>query len=369
VLGMSEVDKPAALRRRGGVWFRCGAQQLHVGVEDPHRPAHKAHPALLVDGDALADNIAVMAAVLPGARLRPHVKAHKCTAVARRQAAAGHHAFTCATIRECEGMAAAGLGTDLLLANEVLDARRLGDLVRSGARVTVAVDSAETIEAAAAGGVPEVLIDVNVGLRRCGCEPGAAGRLAGLARSAGLTVRGVMGYEGHVVGLEDESARALLCRGAMEHLLAAHADVGGDLISAGGTGTYACNTWANEIQAGSYALMDTAYGRLGLPFQQAVFILATVISAGRDWAVADAGLKAVGMDHGNPSIPGTTVQFCSDEHTTFVPPRRVGDKVRLIPAHVDPTIAYHDRIYVYSGDDIIDDWPVDLRGWQPPVTG
>ena len=102
-------------------------------------------PALLVDGDALEDNIAVMAAVLPGERLRPHVKAHKCTGIARRQAAAGHRAFTCATIRECEGMAAAGLGSDLLLANEVLDATRLGDLVRAGSRVTLAVDSPQTI--------------------------------------------------------------------------------------------------------------------------------------------------------------------------------------------------------------------------------
>jgi D-serine deaminase-like pyridoxal phosphate-dependent protein len=320
-------------------------------------------PALLVDGDALADNIAVMAAVLPGARLRPHVKAHKCTGIAQRQAAAGHRAFACATIRECEGMAAAGLGDDLLLANEVLDATRLGDLVRAGSRVTVAVDSEPTIAAAADGGVPEVLIDVNVGLPRCGCAPGDAGRLADLARARGLAVRGVMGYEGHVVGVEDEGARVRQCQTAMELLLAAHADVGGDIISGGGTGTYAANTWVTEVQAGSYALMDTAYGRLGLPFLQAVFILATVISASKDYAVADAGLKTVGMDHGNPQIEGATVWFCSDEHTTFAPPRRVGDKVRLIPAHVDPTMAYHDRLYVYSGDDIVDEWPVDLRGW------
>jgi D-serine deaminase-like pyridoxal phosphate-dependent protein len=322
-------------------------------------------PALLVDSDALDDNIAVMAAVLPGDRLRPHVKAHKCTGIARRQAAAGHHAFTCATIRECEGMAAAGLGTDLLLANEVLDASRLGALVRAGARVTVAVDSPETIAAAAAGGVPEVLIDVNVGLKRCGCAPAAAGALADQARARGLAVRGVMGYEGHVVGVADESARARQCETAMEFLLAAHADVGGAVVSAGGTGTYACNTWATEIQAGSYTLMDTAYGRLGLPFVQAVFILATVVSASAEHAVADAGLKTVGMDHGNPAIEGATVWFCSDEHTTFAPPRRVGDKVRVIPAHVDPTLAYHDRAYVCSGDDIVDVWPIDLRGWAP----
>ena len=320
-------------------------------------------PALIVDAQALEDNIAAMATALPGDRLRPHVKAHKCTSLARLQEQAGHRNFTCATIRECEGMAAAGLGHDLLLGNEVLDARRIGALVAAGARVTVAVDSPQTIEAAAAGGVREVLIDVNVGLPRCGCAPGDAGRLADLARQRGLQVRGAMGYEGHVVGLEDGGERERQCRASMELLVAAHAEVGGELVSAGGTGTYAINTWANEIQAGSYALMDVAYGRLGLPFRQAVFVLATVVSSPPEWSVADAGLKTVGMDHGNPEIEGETVWFCSDEHTTFSPPVAVGEKVRLIPGHVDPTMAYHERLYLCSGDDVVDIWPVDLRGW------
>jgi D-serine deaminase-like pyridoxal phosphate-dependent protein len=332
------------------------------------RTAELQTPALLIDADQLERNIAEMARALPGRRLRPHVKAHKCTSLARRQAVAGHPGFTCATIRECEGMAAAGLGQDLLLANEVLDARRLGVLAAAGARVTLAVDSPQTIEAAAAGGVREVLIDVNVGLPRCGCDPTEAGALADQARAAGLAVRGVMGYEGHVVGLVSAAERTEQCKASMELLTAAHGDVGGELISAGGTGTYALNTWANEIQAGSYALMDTAYGKLGLPFGQALFVLATVVSANTvsangPWAVADAGLKAFGMDHGNPSLDGAEVWFCSDEHTTFAPPRRVGDRVRLAPAHVDPTMAYHERVYLVSGDEVVDVWPIDLRGW------
>jgi D-serine deaminase-like pyridoxal phosphate-dependent protein len=320
-------------------------------------------PALLIDAAVLDENIAAMSAALPGPRLRPHVKAHKCTNLARRQAAAGHEGFTCATIRECEGMVAAGLGQDLLLANEVLDARRLGALVAGGARVTLAVDSPETVKAAAAGGVREVVIDVNVGLPRCGCAPGEAGALAETARAAGLQVRGVMGYEGHVVGLQDATERSEQTKTAMEMLVSAHDDVGGDLISAGGTGTYLLNTWANEIQAGSYALMDTEYGKLGLPFGQALFVLATVISSSKEWAVADAGLKAFGMDHGNPDLEAATVWFCSDEHTTFSDPRPVGERVKFAPAHIDPTMAYHERAYVVAGDDIIDVWPIDLRGW------
>jgi D-serine deaminase-like pyridoxal phosphate-dependent protein len=322
-------------------------------------------PALIVEHDVLDANLATMSASLPGPRLRPHVKAHKCTSLAARQAAQGHATFTCATIREMEGMARAGLGTDLLLANEVVDATRLGVLARSGSRVTLAVDSEATVEAALKGGVPEVLIDVNVGLPRCGCRPEDAGRLADLARSRGLIVRGVMGYEGHIVGLEDRATREAQLEPSMKLLQSAYELVGGEVMSAGGTGTFELNYWATEIQAGSYALMDTAYGKLGLPFGQAVFVLATVISVSKEWAVADCGLKALGMDHGDPGIDGATVLFCSDEHVTFVPnaPVRVGDRIRVTPAHVDPTVAYHERMFLIDGEDVLETWPVDLRGW------
>src|SRR3954453_16301890 len=271
-------------------------------------------------------------------------------------------------------MAAAGLGQDLLLANEVLDARRLGDLVSRGARVTLAVDSVPTIEAAVMGGVREVVIDVNVGLPRCGCAPGDAGRLAGLAPPRGLEVRGVMGYEGPLMLVGESDDRRKQVEECMTRLLAAHADAGGDVVSAGGTGTYAVNTWANEIQAGSYALMDTAYGAVGdLPFEQALFVLGTVISTTPPadgipgWAVVDVGLKSLGMDHGNPTIPAGTVWFCSDEHVTWQPEPvesvRLGDRVRVLPAHVDPTVTLHERMWLVEGDDVVDELPVDLRGW------
>jgi D-serine deaminase-like pyridoxal phosphate-dependent protein len=317
-------------------------------------------PSLLVDAATLDANLRTMAAALPGPRLRPHVKAHKCTALARRQAKLGSPGFTCATIREVEGLAAAGLGDDLLLANEVLDARRLG---RLAARVTVAVDSEATIAAAAAGGVREVLIDVDVGLPRCGCAPDDAARLADLARRRGLSVRGVMGYEGHAMLLPERERRAELTAAAIAVLQAAHAAVGGDVVSAGGTGTYDLHAAPTEVQAGSYALMDTAYAKLDLPFRPALSILATVISAGPQRAVADAGLKALGMDHGNPTIEGATVWFCSDEHVTFSPPVPVGTRIRVWPAHVDPTVAYHDTMHLVDGERVVESWPIDLRGW------
>jgi D-serine deaminase-like pyridoxal phosphate-dependent protein len=320
-------------------------------------------PALIVSSAILDRNLKTMAEALPGGRCRPHVKAHKTTELAKRQAEVGHMTFCCATVKEMEGMAAAGLGEDLLLANEVLDTTRLGKL---DARVTVAVDSDETVQAASSGGVREVLIDVNVGLPRCGVSPEDAPRLADLARSLGLSVRGVMGYEGHAIGLDDEEARRSLTEEAMDILTKVHGEVGGDLISAGGTGTFRINTWATEIQAGSYALMDVAYAKLGLPFELAVSVLATVISVSPGYAVADAGLKSLGMDHGNPEIDeGHQVMFVSDEHLSFMPsaPVKVGDRLRVLPAHVDPTVAYHSHMHVVDGEDVLESWGVDLRGW------
>jgi D-serine deaminase-like pyridoxal phosphate-dependent protein len=324
-------------------------------------------PALLVEADALAVNLATMAEARPGSSLRPHVKAHKCTALARRQLDAGHESFTCATPREVVGMAAAGLGADLLLANETLDGERLRAMASVDARVTVAVDSDATVDAAAEAGIREVLIDVMVGLPRCGCDPADAGRLADRARAQGLEVRGVMGYEGHLMMVEDRASRAEQVDRCMDRLLDAFDQVGGEVVSAGGTGTYDLHPRVTEVQAGSYALMDSSYAKLGLPFEQALTLLATVISVSPGWAVCDAGLKSLGMDHGNPELPGASVWFCSDEHVTFDPgslgPVRVGDRVRLHPAHVDPTMALHEQVYLVDGDEVLDVWPIDLRGW------
>ena len=351
-----------------------------------------ATPAVLVDIDALEHNLATMAARLPGALLRPHVKAHKSTALAEMQRRHGHRSFTCATVREMIGMAQAGLGDDLLLANEVLDVERLRALaaMQDRAMITVAVDSDDTVDAAARAGIRNVLIDVNIGLPRCGCAPSDAGRLADVARARSLNVRGVMGYEGHLMVSDDRPAQRRETLSAMQVLRAAAGDVGGEVVSAGGTGNHDVHaehlrdTGVTEVQAGSYALMDTYYSTLGLPFHQALSILGTVISSQEKWEVADVGLKSLGMDHGNPSVDGCKVWFCSDEHITFATEKpestaasasgdgasrvraaqpRVGSRVRVIPAHVDPTMAMHDHLWIVRGDDVLDRWPIDLRGW------
>lgn len=327
-------------------------------------------PSLLVDVHAFDRNVATMAKRWPGAKLRPHVKAFKSTALAARLAQNGHRGFCCATVREMMGMAAAGLGEDLLLANESLDLGRLTPVIESGrARITVAVDSEETIAAAAAARVPEVLIDVNVGMPRCGCEPAAAGRLADHARAQGLIVRGVMGYEGHLMR-EPGDTKADLVERSMAVLLEAAAAVGGDVVSGGGTGTWDLNRWVTELEAGSYCLMDTEYTPHASDFENALFVHTTVISvsSGWRWGVLDAGLKAFGMDHGDPTVLDVgDCWFVSDEHITFGiadgASVAVGDRVRVVPAHVDPTVSQHERLHLVDGDEVLETWDVDLRGW------
>jgi len=318
-------------------------------------------------------NIATMASLHPGRRLRPHVKAHKCSGIAALQVAAGHNSFTCATPREILGLVSAGIGNDFLLANEVLDESRLGALAdaQDQALISVAIDSQATLDAAVKAGLKSVVIDVNVGLPRCGIDPSKAGALADAARKHGIDVRGVMGYEGHLMMVTDREEKKKQVHAAMSLLAAAHADVGGDIVSAGGTGTHDmfAGTTVNEVQAGSYVLMDSQYAQLGYSFAQAMWVVGTVISTNDKWSVIDVGLKSLGMDHGNPSIKDHSVWFCSDEHITFAanegtPKPQVGERAFVTPAHIDPTMAMHETAYVTNiYGEVIDEWPIDLRGW------
>jgi len=358
-------------------------------------------PALVVDSGAFEFNLTTMSATRPGLTLRPHVKAHKCTSLAARQVTTGHVTFTCATPREVVGMIDAGIGREILLANETLDPKRLRAMSdaqrRSGITVIVAVDSAETIDAAASAGITDVLVDVNVGLPRCGCAPHDAPELARISHSRDLVVRGVMGYEGHLMALPDRDTQRAKVLESMTVLVdtfdqvldAVHDSDRCSIISAGGTGTFDLYdpshpvlSRVNEVQAGSYALMDTHYGSLDLPFRQALFVVGSVISRTGEpgspgspgsWSVIDVGLKSLGMDHGNPTVDGASVWFCSDEHTTLSfgdgPAPELGSPVLVRPAHVDPTVAMHETMYLVDdathGADarILDTWPVDLRGW------
>jgi len=348
-------------------------------------------PALIVDLRAMERNIERMAAYFAGrtCKLRPHFKAHKTPAIARRQLAAGScTGLTCATVGEAEVVARERLTDEILIANQVVGpgkAERVAKIAGQ-ASVIVAVDSEYglrdvALAARIAGTQVGVLVDVGVGLPRCGIAPGEpAVALAGLVEATeGVVLRGVMGYEGHVVGIEDRADREEKTQKAMERLLRTarmvrEAGLRCDIVSGGGTGTYditGAMEGITEIQAGSYVLMDTAYAKLDIPFEQAFSVLGTVLSRPRpEQCAADNGHKACSVDHGNPAVkgvPGASVLFLSDEHATIGLPADcvlgVGDRIELWPSHIDPTINLHDVMYAVDGDDVVEVWPIAARGY------
>ncbi len=349
-------------------------------------------PALVVDVNAMERNIERMAAFFADrpCKVRPHFKAHKTPAIARRQLAAGScTGLTCATVSEAEVVVAEQLTDDVLIANEVVGPGKAGRVAKLAAHadVKVAVDADEGLEdlaqAARAEGIEVgVLVDVNVGLPRCGIAPGEP-TLALAKRvevTQGVRLCGLMGYEGHVVAIEDRAEREARTTKAVERLLntaqmVRTAGLPCEIVSAGGTGTYDITGQMDgitEIQAGSYVLMDTAYAKLDIPFELAFSVLGTVLSRPKpDLCVADSGHKACTMDHGNPSvkgIEGASVLFLSDEHATITLPAdsrlAVGDRIELWPSHIDPTINLHDVLFVVDGDSVVDVWPIVARGYR-----
>jgi D-serine deaminase-like pyridoxal phosphate-dependent protein len=372
-------------------------------MKRPSRLLDIPTPALIVDVRALDRNIARMASFFAAGpcRLRPHFKAHKTPEIARRQLAAGSCAgLTCATVAEAE--VAAGLCPDLLLANEVVSAdkcARVAALAR-GVAVTVAVDSAVGLDALASaarsvGVTLGVLVDINVGQDRCGLEPGDAA--IALARRAaatgGVTLRGVMGYEGHLQPLRDRAERDARTREAMHRLVetARRIRTEGlpcDVVSGGGTGTFDISgriDGVTEIQAGSYALMDSDYTSVGVPFEQAFTVLGTIVSRpAPDRCVADCGHKALTKDHGLPAVKdmdGAQVIALNDEHATIALPESstvaIGERIQLVPSHTDPTVNLHDVFYAVEGDCVVGVWPIVARGYaehrlmagRPPSAG
>jgi D-serine deaminase-like pyridoxal phosphate-dependent protein len=344
---------------------------------------------MLVDVGACERNIARAAAYYQDtkAKLRPHFKAHKCTELLARQVAAGScTGVTCATAMEAEVLAEHGFA-DILVANQVVTRTGLASLGRAASRseVTVAVDHLDHVNLLFAQAQADdvrfgLLIEIDVGMDRCGLDPGSdqlialAGAIEG---REGLTLRGLQGYEGHAVALptREERWHQVLRAGEIlaaerDRLLAAGYPC--PIVSGGGTGTFDLATEAgvlNEIQAGSYALMDDHYARLDLPFENALFMVTTLISHRRPGAATiNAGLKALTVEHGMPRAlhPGVEVRRLADEHAWLSVSEgaslRIGEAIFLVPAHVDPAINLHDVLFAWDAESsTLERWPVDGR--------
>jgi len=345
-------------------------------------------PVLLLDGPAMERNLRRMADFFRHrtARLRPHFKNHKCTRLARRQLEAGSAVgMTCAKLGEAEVLADAGF-EDILIANQVVGTiklRRLVEIARR-TRLRVAVDAAEQAEAMseaarAAGVTIGILVEVDIGMGRCGVPPrDPAVELARrIARLPGLRFDGLQAYEGHLVNVRDPQERAHRTRQAMQLAVETRRQIERDglpvrVISGGSTATYQTTgtlDGVDEIQAGTYATMDACYHELAPEFEIALSILATVISRPRpDTAVLDVGAKGVGHEFGPPRIrnhPSAHVpRFGAEEHCVVrgVSDWRIGRRVEIVPSHACTTCNLYRRMYVHDAGRIVDVWPIEAAG-------
>lgn len=348
-------------------------------------------PALLIDLPTMEGNLKRMADFFSHreCKLRPHAKTHKCPLIALRQLDLGAIGMTCAKLGEAESMVEAGIRS-VLIANQIVGPTKISRLIDLAQRSepVVAVDNEENVEAlssaASARGIEiEALVEVDIGMGRCGVQPGEAALALAqqIDRAPGLSFAGLMGYEGHLVFIPSQEERTRRCREAMGLLLETKEMIEScglavKILSGGGTGTYAITgqiPGITEVQAGSYLFMDTRYRTIeGLEdFQCALTLLATVISRPHPRrAIIDAGMKAITHEFGMPALkdlPGAKLISLAEEHGIITLDEtdrdlKVGDKIELIVSHGCTTINLHDHYFVMSNGSLQAVWPIAARG-------
>lgn len=348
-------------------------------------------PALIIDLNAMETNLDRMAALCrkAGVKLRAHAKTHKSPVIAHWQMARGAVGQCVQKTAEAEVLAWGGV-PDILVSNEVVSPRKLGRLaaLTKMSKVALCADSAamiDRIEAAAevASVRLTVLVEIDSGGGRCGIEAGepAAQLAERIARSGHLIFGGLQSYHGRAQHLRTEEERRSAIEQAVnltQETIAACRRRNLDCVIVGGagTGTFAHEAASgvfNELQAGSYLFMDADYARNrpAPDFQQSLFVLSTVMSASRrGMAVLDCGHKGIAIDSGLPLIHNRQdIDFvgASDEHGALAlrsdpGSLDVGEKLRLVPGHCDPTVDRYDWYVGLRGRRVECVFPVAARG-------
>ena len=344
-----------------------------------------ATPALLLDQSVMEENASVMKGILEGTKMRlyPHYKSHKCPMIAKKQMEMGAAGITCAKLGEADDLVREGIPT-VVIANQVVQQEKLPLLasLAKRAHLTVCVDSEANVLAleaamAAEGAGLHVLVEYEVGMRRCGVESfEEVLRLAQLiGQQPHLSFHGIQAYAGHISHEEDgEKRRKELLRIETEVArLKGYLEERGVPVAhvCGGSTGYCAekpsDTVYTQLQAGSYLFMDSSYQKLGLPFRQALYVLTSVISVKPDRVVVDCGAKSLTMDQHAPffpAFPEAELSF-SEEHTTIFTENSdllPGDMLLCVPGHCCTTINTFDRIHLIQGEDVLHVWPITSRG-------
>lgn len=364
---------------------------MNTPTPSPGTPIHELNtPVLLVDLDIFEANVATMLAYCRshGTFWRPHSKSHKCPGIARLQLQAGACGITCAKLSEAELMVANGIGP-ILIANQVVTPPKLARLARlqSQQEVMVAMDNTETAaiagQAATDHGVKiPVVVEVDIGMNRVGVAPGQPALAVArcVAETPGLALRGVMGYEGHVLAVEPQAEKIRVCHQALDLLLEVKALLEQDgmpvpVVSAGGTGCYeitAAYPGITEVQAGGGIFMDAMYRHKFHvdSLNYALTCLATVTSRSTSHVVVDAGFKTMSSFHQAPfplERDDLELRNLSAEHGIFdlksgAAGPRVGEQIRFVVGYSDSTTVLHDRLLGIRADRVERIWQIEGRG-------
>lgn len=366
-------------------------QEAHDRVRGAYGAAIGRHrgevltPALILDLPVAKRNITEMAERLTAmpSELRPHIKVHKSPELARMQMEAGAIGVSTATVWEAIVMVRSGIDS-VFVVNTIAGREKIAALaaLARDAEVMVAVDEARIASeiaaaAMAAGSTLGVLIEVDTGMDRAGVDTheqavALAQRLEGLN---GLRLLGVTGYEGHCTLTPERKLRHQRQQAAMKLLVEAADAIRGagmscPIVSAGGTAIWdwtASYEGVTEIQAGTYVVMDHFHGAMVHDFEQALTVLATVISRRPDRVIVDAGSKSMGAPK-LATIRGHNLRVLrfDEEHGLFIGipgvGLQVGDVVELVPGYAPSTVNLYDAYHVVEDERVVDIWPVIPRG-------
>jgi D-serine deaminase-like pyridoxal phosphate-dependent protein len=356
-------------------------------------------PCLVLDMEVLERNLRKMQTTIKraGKNLRPHVKTHKCSALAQMQIESGAIGVCVAKVSEAEVLVKAGLDSILITGPIVTPGKveRLVDLLKTAPSLMVVIDHPRSIallDAAlrARGMSMGVLLDVDVGLNRTGVRPSDALILAEqIVYCPTLRLSGIQAYAGHVQHIRSYDMRKQTSHQCLQKAVRIFRELQATvstctIFSASGTGTFDIDlaiSEVSELQVGSYACMDTEYLDIGsadndtrfVSFDPALRLLTTVVSANHeDFVTVDAGLKTLYKDGGKPKV--ITPDYSALEYDWFgdeygritgsdyseLPP--LDTVLELVTSHCDPTINLFDRYFLTRGDRVTGVWPIDLRG-------
>ena len=357
-------------------------------------------PCLTLDINIFEKNLALMHnfVTAAGKKMRPHIKTHKCSEIAKMQLRTDGCVGLCAAkVSEAAELIAAGL-SDILITSPVVTDQKIAVLMKcaeDASGIMVVVDNKENADALCRAAAEsclklKVLVDIDPVMGRTGVAYEDALELGKyIASLPSLELNGIQCYAGHIQHLKffeqrHESSLSAMRRAAEVYHQFKREGLNCKIFTGAGTGTFNIDCEVPEItdfQVGSYCVMDAEYLQVGGKinpdrfdlFKPALSLQASVISVNQpDFVTIDAGLKTLYYTpHAPPMVlspagSGWRYEWFGDEHGRVYFPLgmkpALGSRIELTAPHCDPTINLFDSMWITRDNVVIDCWKIDLRG-------